>query len=102
MTKEEFAARTDEIKTKLFKTAMVYLKNEHDALEAVDETVYRGLCAVKKRIYHGRNGPHSPNTSGNGSHKAEKSPRTVKACPGRGKLRKGGKKWITEIELTSE
>ena len=48
MTKEEFAARTDEIKTKLFKTAMVYLKNEHDALEAVDEAVYRGLCAVRK------------------------------------------------------
>ena len=75
MTKEEFAARTEEIRIKLFRTAM---------------------------IYHGRNGPHSPNTSGNGSHKAEKSPRTVKACPGRGKLRKGGKKWITEIELTSE
>ena len=86
MTKEEFAARTDEIKTKLFKTAMVYLKNEHDALEAVDETVYRGLCAVKKRIYHGRNGPHSPNASGDGSHQTEKGTQYFKACPGRGKL----------------
>ena len=48
MTREEFAARTEEIRIKLFRTAMIYLGNEHDALEAVDETVYRGLCAVKK------------------------------------------------------
>ena len=48
MKREEFAVRTDEIKIKLFKTAMLYLGNEHDALEAVDEAVYRGLCAVKK------------------------------------------------------
>ena len=27
---------------------MVYLKNEHDALEAVDEAVYRWLCAARK------------------------------------------------------
>lgn len=48
MTREEFAVRTNEIKIKLFKTAMLYLGNEHDALEAVDEAVYRGLCAAKK------------------------------------------------------
>ena len=48
MTRDEFAARTEEIRIKLFRTAMIYLGNEHDALEAVDETVYRGLCAVKK------------------------------------------------------
>ena len=48
MTREEFAARIEEIRIKLFRTAMIYLGNEQDALEAVDETVYRGLCAVKK------------------------------------------------------
>lgn len=48
MTREEFAARTEEIRIKLFRTAMIYLGNEHDALEAVDETVYKGLCALKK------------------------------------------------------
>ena len=48
MTREELAARIEEIRIKLFRTAMIYLGNEHDAIEAVDEAVYRGLCAVKK------------------------------------------------------
>ena len=48
MTREELAARIEEIRIKLFRTAMIYLGNEHDGIEAVDEAVYSGLCAVKK------------------------------------------------------
>ena len=48
VTREEFAVHVSKIRIKLFKTAMMYLRNEHDALEAVDEAVYKGLCAVGK------------------------------------------------------
>lgn len=48
MTREEFAACVGEMRLKLFKVAMMYLCNEHDAMEAVDEAVYKGLCALGK------------------------------------------------------
>lgn len=44
MNNEEFARRVESVRTKLFKTAMVYLGSEALALDAVDEAVYKGLC----------------------------------------------------------
>ena len=41
MDQQEFADRTEAIKTRLYRTAYLYLGSEADALEAVDETVYR-------------------------------------------------------------
>lgn len=48
MNKEEFAARVTAIRQKLFKTAYIYLGSESDALDAVDEAVYKALCGYKK------------------------------------------------------
>ena len=48
MDKEEFAARTEAIKACLYRTACLYLGSEADALEAVDESVYQALRALKK------------------------------------------------------
>lgn len=39
----EFAARLEPIRTRLFKTAMLYLGSESLALDALDEAVYKGL-----------------------------------------------------------
>lgn len=43
-----FTARTEELKMKLYRTAVLYLGSESLALEAVDETVYLGLKSLKK------------------------------------------------------
>lgn len=48
MNKKEFATRIEKIKTKLYRTAYLYLRNESSALEAVDEAVYKSLKALKK------------------------------------------------------
>lgn len=48
MDKDEFAARTEAVKTRLYRTAYLYLGSEADALEAVDEAVYQALRALKK------------------------------------------------------
>lgn len=48
MEKEEFAQRVHAVKSKLYRTAYLYLGSETDALEAVDEAVYQGLRALKK------------------------------------------------------
>lgn len=48
MNKEEFATRITAIRQKLFKTAYIYLGSESDALDAVDEAVYKALCGYKK------------------------------------------------------
>lgn len=48
MDREEFAERTQRLKERLYRTAYLYLGNEADALEAVDEAVYlasAGACA---------------------------------------------------------
>jgi len=41
---EEYASRIEEIRGKLYKTALLYLGSEAMALDAVDEAVYKGLC----------------------------------------------------------
>lgn len=48
MDQQEFADRTEAIKTRLYRTAYLYLGSEADALEAVDETVYRALRRLKQ------------------------------------------------------
>ncbi len=45
MKHEEFAARLEPIRTRLYKTALLYLGSESRALDAVDEAVYKGLRA---------------------------------------------------------
>lgn len=44
MNNEEFAARIESVRTKLFKTAMLYMGSESLAMDAVDEAVYKALC----------------------------------------------------------
>jgi len=44
----EFAVNVEKIKSKLYKTALLYLSNESLALDAVDEAVYKGLKSIKK------------------------------------------------------
>ena len=48
MDKTEFAARVESVRQRLYRTAYLYLGSEADALETVDEAVYRALRALKK------------------------------------------------------
>ena len=43
MTNEEFAKRIENVRMKLYRTALTYLGNETLALDAVDEAVYKAL-----------------------------------------------------------
>ena len=48
MDNEEFAARVEAVRARLYRTAYLYLGGEADALDAVDEAVYQALRALKK------------------------------------------------------
>lgn len=48
MDVEAFTARTQCLKARLYRTAFLYLGSESAALDAVDETIYRGLKSLKK------------------------------------------------------
>ena len=48
MDRDEFARRTEAIRTRLYRTAYLYLGSEADALEAVDEGVYQALRALRQ------------------------------------------------------
>lgn len=48
MDRETFAARVEAVKTRLYRTAYLYLGSEADALEAVDEAVYQALRSLRK------------------------------------------------------
>ena len=48
MTIEEFTARIETVRVRLYRTAYLYLGSEADALEAVDEAVYKALRALKQ------------------------------------------------------
>lgn len=48
MEREEFAIRIASIRGRLYRTAALYLGNEADALEAVDEAVYKALRSLKQ------------------------------------------------------
>lgn len=47
MDHQEFAARVEAIRSRLYRTAYLYVGSEADALEAVDEAVYQALRALK-------------------------------------------------------
>ena len=48
MKQEEFAARTEAVRDRLYRMAYLYLGSEADALDAVDEAVYKALQALKQ------------------------------------------------------
>ena len=48
MKHEEYAARLEPLRARLYKTALLYLNSESAALDAVDEAVYKGLKACWK------------------------------------------------------
>ena len=48
MEREEFAARTEKAKSRLYRMAYLYLGSQADALEAVDEAVYQALRGLKQ------------------------------------------------------
>ena len=48
MNNDEFAKHIEAVKLKLYKTALIYLGNESQAIDAVDEAVYKALCGKGK------------------------------------------------------
>lgn len=46
MDMDEFSARTEQLSARLYRTALLYLGSESPALDAVGETVYRGLKSL--------------------------------------------------------
>jgi len=48
MDHEEFAARVEAVRKRLYRTAYLYLGSEADALEAVDEAVYQALKSLRQ------------------------------------------------------
>ena len=48
MKKEEFTYRVEAIRGQLYKTAMLYLGSHTQAVDALDEAIYKGLCGYKK------------------------------------------------------
>ena len=48
MNNEEFAARVQAVREKLYKTALTYLGSEALALDAVDEAVYKALKGKRR------------------------------------------------------
>ena len=48
VTNEEFAKQVEQVRIKLYKTALTYLGSEAMAVDAVDEAVYKALCGKWK------------------------------------------------------
>ena len=48
MDENEFAARIEQLRKQLYRTAILYVGSEQIALDAVDESVYKGLKSLKK------------------------------------------------------
>ena len=48
MTEQEFASRAEALKTRLYRTAYLYLGSQAYALDAVDEAIYLGLLHHKR------------------------------------------------------
>ena len=48
MNSQEYAVQAEAMRTRLYKTALLYLNSPSMALDAVDEAVYKGLCSCKK------------------------------------------------------
>lgn len=48
MTNDDFAKQVEQIRLKLYKTALLYLGNETAAMDALDEAVYKALKNIRK------------------------------------------------------
>ena len=48
MNENEYAARVEQLRKQLYRTAVMYMGSEQIALDAVDEAVYKGLKSLKK------------------------------------------------------
>ena len=48
MSEQEFVRQAEELKARLYRTALLYLGNDTAAVDAVDEAVYKGFLARKK------------------------------------------------------
>lgn len=48
MTESEFIHRSESVKSRLYRTAYLYLDREHSAVDAVDEAVFRAFQNLKK------------------------------------------------------
>lgn len=48
MQKEEFTYRVEAMRGQLYKTAMLYLGSHAQAVDVMDEAIYKGLCGYKK------------------------------------------------------
>ena len=48
MDENEFAARIEQLRKRLYRTAILYMGSEQIALDVIDEAVYKGLRALKK------------------------------------------------------
>ena len=48
MTEQEYIQKAEGIKTRLYRTARLYLGSDSAAVDAVDETVYKGFLSYKK------------------------------------------------------
>ena len=48
MDENTYAERVELVKSRLYRTALMFMGSEAAALDAVDEAVYRGLISVKK------------------------------------------------------
>lgn len=48
MNEQEFVRQAEELKARLYRTALLYLGSETAAVDAVDEAVYKGFLAYKK------------------------------------------------------
>lgn len=46
MNKKEFAQQVEEVKKQLYKTAYLYLQNETNAIEVVDESIYKAYKSL--------------------------------------------------------
>lgn len=47
LTQQEYAARADGLKSRLYRTALLWLGSEAMAIDAVDEAIYKGLRGLK-------------------------------------------------------
>lgn len=48
MSEQEFVRQAEELKGRLYRTALLYLGSETAAVDAVDEAIYKGFLARKK------------------------------------------------------
>ncbi len=48
LNEKEFAVRAERLRARLYRCALMYMGNEHDALDALDEAVYKALRACRR------------------------------------------------------